>query len=627
MPRERRSKYANDAKDTVGIASQVESLSSSLAQKATKEEVQQISLSYKESYGDLTALQAAYPTGDIYNHTILSDGMIYTYKGGTWISTGIQANGTGIADKSVTQKKLSFPALSGVLSKNLFDKNVVTIGYYIDYQNGNAQPVAGSSASDWIEVEPSTNYVKKTNSQLAFYDTNKNFISGLATTNSFTTPVNCFYVRMTVYTYNGDIDIEQLEKGNISTPYEKFGAKLDPSTIPSKAITPDMVSFHVDSESVQVNVLTVKTDGTGDFLNLSAAISSITNSSAFNKYTIEIYEGTYNVFDTLTGAELSGAGILLPDYVDLKGIGDRDKIILKGELLDSTTLDQSTRLSTLNIEKNNNLSNLTITAKNCRYAVHADNSNTFKNYVQHFENCYFKHNGNAAGLWSACLAWGEGTASGAKETFENCIFEGVGAFSSHNNPNFDEGTYHEFDNCEFISQDASVQVISMGSGKKSKMVFKGCKLSNYMLLSINGGTEFEFDITGYGNGKIKVEKSQEAIPSDSVRFTREYVLEDWVTPTLLNGWTAQYGMTPRYRKDGFGIVHFEGFIIGGAANTVIFNLPVGYRPTGVRAYVIGSQVSQAGLVVIEVGTDGSVNIKNTVDDSYMALDVISFFTD
>jgi lysophospholipase L1-like esterase len=39
MPRERRSKYANDAKDTVGIASQVESLSSSLAQKANEEDV------------------------------------------------------------------------------------------------------------------------------------------------------------------------------------------------------------------------------------------------------------------------------------------------------------------------------------------------------------------------------------------------------------------------------------------------------------------------------------------------------------------------------------------------------------------------------------------------------------
>jgi peptidoglycan/xylan/chitin deacetylase (PgdA/CDA1 family) len=36
MPRERRSKYANDAKDTVGIASQVESLSSSLAQSETE---------------------------------------------------------------------------------------------------------------------------------------------------------------------------------------------------------------------------------------------------------------------------------------------------------------------------------------------------------------------------------------------------------------------------------------------------------------------------------------------------------------------------------------------------------------------------------------------------------------
>jgi peptidoglycan/xylan/chitin deacetylase (PgdA/CDA1 family) len=36
MPRERRSKYANDAKDTVGIASQVESLSLTLAQSQTK---------------------------------------------------------------------------------------------------------------------------------------------------------------------------------------------------------------------------------------------------------------------------------------------------------------------------------------------------------------------------------------------------------------------------------------------------------------------------------------------------------------------------------------------------------------------------------------------------------------
>ena len=92
-----------------------------LAQKATKDELQQISLSYKESYATLSLLQAAYPTGDDYNHVVLSDGMIYTYKNG-WVSTEIQANGTGLANGTVTESKLSSDLKNDTLLLNGEDK-------------------------------------------------------------------------------------------------------------------------------------------------------------------------------------------------------------------------------------------------------------------------------------------------------------------------------------------------------------------------------------------------------------------------------------------------------------------------------------------------------------------------
>lgn len=78
-----------------------------LLQKANTSDLQQISLAYKESYATLSALQSAYPNGNAYNHAVLADGLIYTYNNG-WVSTGIQANGTGIADSSISARKLSF---------------------------------------------------------------------------------------------------------------------------------------------------------------------------------------------------------------------------------------------------------------------------------------------------------------------------------------------------------------------------------------------------------------------------------------------------------------------------------------------------------------------------------------
>jgi len=250
-------------------------------------------------------------------------------------------------------------------------------------------------------------------------------------------------------------------------------------------------------------IITVSPDGTKDFLNLSAAVASIANPSANNKYTIYIYPGDYDVFGTLTAGELAGIGILLPNYTDLKGIGSREDIILRGELPNDTTLDLSTRLSTLNVRYNNNLYNLTVTAKNCRYPVHADNSNTFKNYIQHAEDCHFEHLGFAEGLWYACWAWGEGTASGAKIYFKNCVFKGIGAFSTHNNLNFEKGDYHEFENCDFhgFSDTTAARFQTLNSGKVSRVVFKGCRFKGTITQSqVDGSvTGLEYEINGHGN--------------------------------------------------------------------------------------------------------------------------------
>ena len=54
----------------------------------------------------------------------------------------------------------------------------------------------------------------------------------------------------------------------------------------------------------------------------------------------------------------------------------------------------------------------------------------------------------------------------------------------------------------------------------------------------------------------------------------------WITATLLNNYThydtTQYGPV-RYRKIG-SIVHIAGLTTQASANSVIFTLPVGYRP-------------------------------------------------
>lgn len=693
----------------------------------------------KGTYLTVADLTTAFPTGNTNIYVVTADGNWYYWNGTVWTSGGAYQS-TGIADGSIVKSKLNFAPIVGIKSTNLFDKDTVTVGYYVSHTEGGLISQVSYSASDYIPVLPSTTYTKKTSERFAFYDVNKTYISGTLSATTFTTPANCYYVRITIL--NTSVNVERLNTGSTLLAYETYPDKINPNTIPNKTITKDMMSFNMlegipsknlfnkttaisgyyvsvggeltasasyyasdwipvtpstdyarvssqitafyDSEKAFISALpssvtfttpancyylrmtipiavinveqlelgslstdfevygnkigsgqinnnghevTVKLDGTGNYTNLSSALASIIDSSKSNRYTVYIYEGTYDVYSTLTASELSGIGILLPDGVDLVGVGDRDKIILKMELSDATTNDESTRLSTLNVKYNNNLSNLTVIAKNCRYPIHADNSNTFKNYEQNIDNCVFWHKGAVAGLWQVCNAWGEGTASGATEYFKNCIFRSdrLCGFSTHSNANFTKPTYHQFDNCEFISAIGvgSISLQSMASTKTNKVVFNNCIISGYIGHSEVAGYEgcgMEYEVVGSGNNIVPYELNTTlandqpylkfADEIENNRNTSGEIIERG-TPLKYNS-NGTYGVVPMTSSDTievFAGICMEDCAIGDACYYKVrgyYNLSAVSLGTATSGTYIGVTSGQLAVVTNKVDAIGKV---------------------
>ena len=95
-------------------------------------------------------------------------------------------------------------------------------------------------------------------------------------------------------------------------------------------------------------------------------------------------------------------------------------------------------------------------------------------------------------------------------------------------------------------------------------------------------------------------------------------------PTLLNGWVNFGGVeTPAgYYKDTSGRVHLRGFIKSGtaAADTVLFTLPIGYRPSVAINFAV---VSNNAFGYIDILASGNVRFQVGSNVS-LSLDGISF---
>lgn len=117
--------------------------------------------------------------------------------------------------------------------KNLFDKSKATDGFYVLYTSGVLAANATYFATDFIAVEPNQAYTTNFDGQMAFYDQNKAYVSGVngggfVGNKTVTAPPNAKYARFSTK----DKETLQVEKGSIATAYEPYQLVLKKSYVP-----------------------------------------------------------------------------------------------------------------------------------------------------------------------------------------------------------------------------------------------------------------------------------------------------------------------------------------------------------------------------------------------------------
>ena len=127
------------------------------------------------------------------------NGHWYYWDGEQYVDSGIPYQATQIAEDSVSTIDTKFYEKN---SLNLLDKTTITRGHFI-YTDGSIRENAGYFYTDYIEVLPIEPYFMSpsltNNNFYAFYDSDKNFISGGYTGNDYlTTPATAKYIRISM---------------------------------------------------------------------------------------------------------------------------------------------------------------------------------------------------------------------------------------------------------------------------------------------------------------------------------------------------------------------------------------------------------------------------------------------
>ncbi len=102
--------------------------------------------------------------------------------------------------------------------------------------------------------------------------------------------------------------------------------------------------------------------------------------------------------------------------------------------------------------------------------------------------------------------------------------------------------------------------------------------------------------------------------------------QGWQNPGFLNAW-HNYGApynTAGYFKDSIGIVHLKGLVSGGLGGTILFVLPVGYRPAARELHVAATSGAAPGR--LDIATNGEVWVVAGSSD-WFSLDGITFQED
>ena len=373
-------------------------------------------------------------------------------------------------------------------SSNILEMSHCTEGRYYSASSGDYRYSDGFFTVDnYVEVESSCSYVlsefidgvfeKLLSSIIIFYDKNKKYLSG-GQYSTFTTPENAIYIRISPAkdAIKKQLSLEKgTEPSKIWTPYSKAlyvkGEKLinfpysnikNKPTINGVEISgnkaskdyriPDVSEITETYNLYKINEITVDINGFGDFEKLQDAIESITSNSKNNRFIIYVKEGEYNLAEGITDGkdDSSVVGLMIPNWVTLKGLGNRENVILKAKFTNKMQY-----VSTLNFQETGAIENLTVIGENTRYTIHDDFARKSSGYKRSVKHCIIK---GVTTYYST--VYGAGTGDGADFEFEDVIFDGsqVGAnskpantFTVHNVLASQKNRNIVFKNCIFVS--------------------------------------------------------------------------------------------------------------------------------------------------------------------------------
>ena len=253
--------------------------------------------------------------------------------------------------------------------------------------------------------------------------------------------------------------------------------------------------FSVFSEPNYGRKPVVVTLGTNkDFASLRDAVEAVAPmASDYCPCEIHVYPGTYDVLDDFTADEIAVndfVGLMITNGISLIGIGSRDEIIISAEM-DTSTYDSTKRnkVSTLNIQGNVKLENLTVAAENIRYAVHDDfgslsgkiNNHVFINVKMYGTN-----------LTTGDISFGAGGGNYKRVYAKDCDF--TGTFLVHNSDSNVHSMKVYLENCSarmFSFPDYNALV-------STNVYLRNCKAVFISVATINGPHDQFMFIDGEG---------------------------------------------------------------------------------------------------------------------------------
>lgn len=375
-------------------------------------------------------------------------------------------------------------------------------------------------------------------------------------------------------------------------------------------------------EVVYTQTVTVKSDGTGDFTTLAAAIAANGGGeSAYRRVLYKVFEGVYN--DT---------NVAIPNFADVIGIGICENIWFKGELPDNVTPSTIQTVQTLWMNGTTKLKNVKVTARNMRYPIHSDSGASSNRALQEIEDCYIEHLGNQGAkdyqsanggdpnsVWGSEHAWGCGTHSGQKIFSRRTKWVSrTSPFYFHTNKDFAEPCYVELDGGASIcttDTGSALFVQPLGSGQPDRFVIKnGCEIHGPLTVSPSPWLSTDiYNQRGDQNSEVEIYVSSSspiAWRSTNGCNVLELRSVDSSTSAVAvsgTGADALFGKQPKYIAGGVGYpsrVYSKHAITG-----------------SVVGVSLGERLGDCSSVnkTLNIVFDGSVNKTITLNQDYSAM--------